>query len=45
MPKNRERQRRNKKKDKLERRNAYGNLDLTPYNAVRVMNGLDIQLR
>jgi hypothetical protein len=47
MAKNRDKQRANKKKkqQELDRKNEYGNTDLTPYNAIRVMNGKEIAFR
>lgn len=48
MAKNRDRQRENKRKarevkeESLSRKNEYGHTDLTPYNAIRVMNGKEI---
>jgi len=48
VAKNRDKQRENKRKaqevkeEPLSRKNEYGNTDLTPYNAVRVMNGKEI---
>lgn len=30
------------KEEPLSRKNEYGNTDLTPYNAIRVMNGKEI---
>ncbi len=46
MAKNRDKQRANKKKQQeLDRKNEYGYTDLTPYNAIRVMNGKEIVFR
>jgi predicted metal-dependent hydrolase len=33
------------KEEPLSRKNEYGNTDLTPYNAIRVMNGKEIVFR
>ncbi len=33
------------KEESLSRKNEYGNTDLTPYNAIRVMNGKEIAFR
>ncbi len=33
------------KEELLSRKNEYGNTDLTPYNAIRVMNGKEIAFR
>lgn len=33
------------KEEPLSRKNEYGNTDLTPYNAIRVMNGKEIAFR
>ena len=33
------------KQEPLSRKNEYGNTDLTPYNAIRVMNGKEIAFR
>ena len=50
--KNRDKQRENKRKgqetkpeESLSRKNEYGNTDLTPFNAIRVMNGKEIAFR
>ena len=51
MAKNRDKQRENKRKvqeakeESLSRKNEYDNTDLTPYNAIRVMNGKEIAFR
>ena len=51
MAKNRDKQRENKRKaqeakeESLSRKNEYGNTDLTPYNAVRLMKGKEIAFR
>ncbi len=48
MAKNRDKQRENKRKAQkakeksLSRKNEYGYTDLTPYNAVRIINGKEI---
>lgn len=46
MPKNREKQKIRKKvgqmEESLEKKNEFGLKDLTPYNAVRIMQGKDI---
>lgn len=46
MPKNREKQKLNKKvgqmEERLERKNEFDLKDLTPYNAVKIMQGKDI---
>lgn len=33
------------KEEPLSRKNEYGNTDLTPYNAIRVINGKEIAFR
>jgi len=51
VAKNRDKQRDNKRKaqevkeESLSRKNEYGNTDLTPYNAIRVMNWKEIAFR
>jgi 3'-phosphoadenosine 5'-phosphosulfate sulfotransferase (PAPS reductase)/FAD synthetase len=51
VAKNRDKQRENKRKaqkakeESLSRKNEYGMKDLTPYNAIRVMNGKEIVFR
>jgi len=48
VAKNRDKQRENKRKaqevkeEPLSRKNEYGNTDLTPHNAVRIINGKEI---
>jgi len=37
--KNRKRQRENRREEKLDKTNSTGAIDLTPYNAVRLMRG------
>jgi len=51
VAKNRDKQRENKRKAQkakeksLSRKNEHGYTDLTPYNAIRVMNGKEIAFR
>jgi len=51
VAKNRDKQRENKRKaqevkeEPLSRKNEYGNTDLTPHNAIRVMNRKEIAFR
>ncbi len=43
--KNREKVKETKREEGLEKCNEYGLKDLTPYNAIRVMNGKEIAFR
>jgi hypothetical protein len=43
--KNREKAKETKREESLEKCNEYGLKDLTPYNAIRVMNGKEIAFR
>ena len=40
--KNREKAKETKREENLEKCNEYNNKDLTPYNAVRIINGKEI---